>query len=310
MFKRVEKRRRKQEEEEELGLDDDMKEVLGINDTDSEESESDSDESESNAEDNAGDAAAEGEADGDEDDDDEDDEESSEDGEEPPISVQEALRDPVYIVSIQPDVKACIVCPGKLIKSAEAHERRWRQFTAFAKSSSAAPDSNAWDVLKLKSEQQPKLSLTPSTVSKRTEKREQMAARREKKRAAKIKAKAKAKASGEEPSPKPLKKKRKVEDAPAPAAQSDVPESTPGKPLKALKARSPRTDRLERQGKLVAKLAPHEPPGGRGKGNGKKKGPGGRGKQGDTGKGHDERGKRSRKDSKANEKSKPLQIFD
>src|SRR3984885_6996696 len=43
MYKRVEKRRRKKEEEEELGLDDDMKEVLGMQDTDSDESDSDSD---------------------------------------------------------------------------------------------------------------------------------------------------------------------------------------------------------------------------------------------------------------------------
>ena len=42
MFKRVEKRRRRQEEEEDLGLDAEMKQVLGIQDTDSEESDSDS----------------------------------------------------------------------------------------------------------------------------------------------------------------------------------------------------------------------------------------------------------------------------
>jgi hypothetical protein len=118
MFKRVEKRRRKQEEEEELGLDDDIKDVLGINDTDSDESDSDSDGSESEAE------GKEGEADGDEEkvEDEDEDEDSSDDGdeaEEPSISVAEALRDPVYVVSLQPDVKACIVCPGKLIKSAD-----------------------------------------------------------------------------------------------------------------------------------------------------------------------------------------------
>ncbi|KAJ7707462.1 hypothetical protein B0H17DRAFT_1325299 [Mycena rosella] len=287
MFKRVEKRRRKQEEEEDLGLDEDMKEVLGINDTDSEESDSDSDDSESEAEEDAG----EGEAGGDngEGEGEDSSDEGDDDAEEPPISVAEALRDPVYIVSLQPDVKACIVCPGKVFKSADiltlhraskAHERRWRQFSAFAKTADAAPDTNAWDVLKLKAEEQPKLSLTPSTVSKRTEKREKqkakMEARREKKREAKMKAKAKAKAAApaDGASSSPAPKKRKVEVA----APADAPESA--KPPKALKARSPRTDRLERQGKLHAQLAAHEPPGGRGKGNGKKKGPGGRGKQG------------------------------
>ncbi|KAJ7679056.1 hypothetical protein DFH06DRAFT_943799, partial [Mycena polygramma] len=197
MFKRVEKRRRKQEEEEELGLDEDARDVLGLNDTDSDESESDSDESESEAE-----GAEDGEEAGEEDQGDYDDGEDSseEDGaEEPPISVKEALRDPVYVVSIEPDVKACIVCPGKLLKKPEiltqhraskAHERRWQQFIAFAKESKAAADSNAWDVLKLRAEQQPKLSLTPSTVSKRSEKKEKakIEARRAKKREAKIKA--------------------------------------------------------------------------------------------------------------------------
>jgi hypothetical protein len=115
MFKRVEKRRRKQEEEEELGLDEDMKEVLGMNDTDSDESESDSDsDSDGNeAEEEAQEEDA-GEADEDEDSSDEEDA-----AEEPPISVREALKDPVYVVSLQPNIKACIVCPGKLIKSAE-----------------------------------------------------------------------------------------------------------------------------------------------------------------------------------------------
>ncbi|KAJ7158496.1 hypothetical protein C8R46DRAFT_393131 [Mycena filopes] len=179
MFKRVEKRRRKQEEEEELGLDEDAKDVLGLNDTDSDESESDSENSESDAE---GGAGVNEEAEGEEgEDEDEGSSEEEEEDDEPPISVAEALRDPVYVVSIQPDVKACIVCPGKLLKKPEiltlhraskAHDRRWRQFIAFAHISQAAPDSNAWDVLKLRAEKEPKLSLEPSTVSKRSAKRE------------------------------------------------------------------------------------------------------------------------------------------
>ncbi|KAJ7455214.1 hypothetical protein B0H11DRAFT_2287596 [Mycena galericulata] len=313
MFKRVEKRRRKQEEEEELGLDAEMKDVLGINDTDSEESESDS---ESDGEDAEG-GGTEGEADEEEEEEESDDSsEDSDAAEEPPISVEEALRDPVYIVSLQPDVKACIVCPGKLLKSTEvlnthraskAHERRWRQFIAFAKSSDAEPSANAWDVLKLRAEQQPKLSLaTPSTVSKRSEKREKqkakVAARRAKKREAKMKAKAKAATSETAADDSaPAKKKRKVENASVEA----VPESTELPKASKGPSRSPRNDRLERQGKLLAKLTSHVPPGARGKGNGKKKGPGG-----SNGKWKDDRGKRSKKDGKSNEKSKPLQIFD
>jgi hypothetical protein len=42
MFKRVARRVKKKEEEEALGIDEDMKEVLGMHDTDSEESDSDS----------------------------------------------------------------------------------------------------------------------------------------------------------------------------------------------------------------------------------------------------------------------------
>jgi hypothetical protein len=117
MFKRVEKRRRKKEEEEKLGLNEDMKEVLGMHDTDSEESDSDSDQSVSD------DDAASG---GEEDEEIEEgdfkegsihggEERAGEDGE-PAITVQEALRDPVYLISLQPEVKACIVCPGKLLK--------------------------------------------------------------------------------------------------------------------------------------------------------------------------------------------------
>lgn len=114
MFKRVEKRRKKKEEEEELGLDEDMKEVLGMQDTDSDESDSDSDPSltDQGAEDSTGElpeAENEGEDQSEEDDD-------KEEG--PTVTVQEALQDPVYLVSIQPDVKACIVCPGKLLKGA------------------------------------------------------------------------------------------------------------------------------------------------------------------------------------------------
>lgn len=108
MFKRVDKRRRKKEEEEKLGLDEEVKSILGIQDTDSEESESESgsDEDEEEA------SAAGGEMDS------EDEEEGEgEEEEDPSITVSQALKDPLYIVSILPDIKACIVCPGKLLKS-------------------------------------------------------------------------------------------------------------------------------------------------------------------------------------------------
>lgn len=107
MFKRADKRRRKKEDEEKLFLDQEMKEILGIQDTDSEESDSDSDEGEEEER-----ATNEEMNSGEEEEDEENDEE-----EDPSITVSQALKDPLYIISILPDVKACIVCPGKLLKS-------------------------------------------------------------------------------------------------------------------------------------------------------------------------------------------------
>ncbi|KAI0368693.1 hypothetical protein BV20DRAFT_454445 [Pilatotrama ljubarskyi] len=159
MFKRVAKHIRKKEREEELGLDGDMKEMLGMNDvdSDSDSSSSDSDEDGSDEEIPTRDGAfagaddsedeeeesgsgEEGAGELEEDDDESDGEGSGEDGEmegldeedeseegdedEPPLSVSEALQNPLYLVSLEPEVKACIVCPGKLIKNpimAEVH---------------------------------------------------------------------------------------------------------------------------------------------------------------------------------------------
>lgn len=122
MFKRVEKRRRKKEEEDELGLDEDTKEVLGMQDTDSDESNSDSDsDSDSGGSDvgedinGNGDEEVENDAEG-------GDEEDDSEAENPEITVQDALDDPVYLISLDPDVKACIVCPGKLLKHAKMIE--------------------------------------------------------------------------------------------------------------------------------------------------------------------------------------------
>ena len=131
MFKRVEKRIRKKEKEEELGLDEDMKEMLGMHaDTDSDESSSDSEDNSENEGRGPVEQGDEGEGDdGSEDEEEEHDEEaqdeeesglesdSEEEDEEPPMSVSEALQDPLYLVSLEPEVKACVVCPGKLLKN-------------------------------------------------------------------------------------------------------------------------------------------------------------------------------------------------
>lgn len=148
MFKRVEKRKRRQEEEEALGLDSEMKAILGVHDTDSDESQSsDGSEGEDSAlqgtEEEDNDAAELGESYTSEEDEDElandmtlsspsrallevgeedmeedeDDEEDDLVGEEPPLTVSEALSDPFYAVTQPTDAWACIVCPGKLLKT-------------------------------------------------------------------------------------------------------------------------------------------------------------------------------------------------
>ncbi|KAG1872253.1 hypothetical protein F4604DRAFT_1925873 [Suillus subluteus] len=150
MFKRVEKKRKKLEEEEELGIDEDMKELMGFNDTDSDESASDSDSSSDEHLD--ADELQSGEEDLEEAGDEMEDDDASDD-EEPPILLSEALRDPIYVVSLDPDVRACILCKGKVIKSTQmstvhkasiAHTRRFERFKTSA--AKYDPQSDAWQV--------------------------------------------------------------------------------------------------------------------------------------------------------------------
>ena len=129
MFKRIEKRIRKKEKEEELGLDEDTKEMLGMNDTDSDESDSSSDsDSDGGSEDEGLHAMGGAQLGGSDEEDGEEggeeegsepasDEEDEDEDEEPPMSVSEALQNPLYLVSLEPEVKACVVCPGKLLKN-------------------------------------------------------------------------------------------------------------------------------------------------------------------------------------------------
>ncbi|KAJ7814618.1 hypothetical protein B0H14DRAFT_3476913 [Mycena olivaceomarginata] len=198
---RVDKRRKRQEEEEELGLDEDMKEVLGLNDTDSDESDSDND-SESGSE--AADSADEVE--GEEGDEDDEDSSDDSDAEEPPISVEEALRDPVYVLLKNAEIlrlhrasKARLVLPSTvltffLILLYTGPRPPLAPIPRLCKSSNASPSSNAWDVLKQRAEEQPKLSLTegvgrPRNGIRTRGAKSQNAARREKKREANVKRK-------------------------------------------------------------------------------------------------------------------------
>ncbi|KAG2048410.1 hypothetical protein BDR06DRAFT_776781 [Suillus hirtellus] len=160
MFKRVEKKRKKLEEEEELGIDEDMKGFMGFNDTDSDESASDSDsgsDEHSDVQSGEEDLEEAGYEDGDE-----MEEEDASDGEEQPILLSEALKDPIYIVSLDPDVRACILCKGKVIKGTQmstvhkastrfrlpqAHVRRFERFKTFAAKSD--PQSDAWKIARM-----------------------------------------------------------------------------------------------------------------------------------------------------------------
>lgn len=131
MFKRVLKRKIRQEREEELGIDSEMKEVLGMQDTDSDESDSSSDEGDSEAEAEEQGSDEESEVDDEAEDDEEDGseeeldeaesvpEESDSDNEAqlPQMSVTDAVSEPIYLVSLDSEIKACILCPGKLLKN-------------------------------------------------------------------------------------------------------------------------------------------------------------------------------------------------
>lgn len=103
MFKRVDRRLKRKAEDEALGIDGELKQALGIPDTDSDESDSSSDSSEDEAQ------AEEEEEDvgGTEDEDDD---------AEVKMTVAQVLENPLYISPQDIDMTACFVCPTKLFK--------------------------------------------------------------------------------------------------------------------------------------------------------------------------------------------------
>ncbi|KAG7089427.1 hypothetical protein E1B28_011113 [Marasmius oreades] len=149
MFKRVERKRKKREEEAALGLDEETKEVLGMHDTDSDESQSEID-SENEELANDGESDDEGGSALDNTYEDDDITEKLY----PPIPLREALLDPLYTISQEPFLTGCLVCPGKILKSddmlqqhrtSKAHERRFKRFKSL--SEDADHDLNAWDIV-------------------------------------------------------------------------------------------------------------------------------------------------------------------
>ena len=129
MFKRVEKKLAKKKEEEELGITEEIKKAIGLNAVDSDDSTSD--ESEASSSSSTPQIPSKRKQSSEEDLDDGSDpapwghdlgvsEDSAGDDEDGPgvqMTVGEALRDPLFIVSIQPDIRGCIVCPGKVLKN-------------------------------------------------------------------------------------------------------------------------------------------------------------------------------------------------
>ena len=107
-----------------MGLDAETKEVLGLHDSDSDSSssgstsDSDSDSGDESAAEDVGVVNEQIDEDQETSEAGSDEEESEgSNDEEPPLSIQAALDDPLYITSIEHDIRACITCPGKLLKN-------------------------------------------------------------------------------------------------------------------------------------------------------------------------------------------------
>jgi len=195
MFKRVEKRFKRKQQEDELGIDEEMKDIFGLNNTDSDESSSDDDDpsdghllededtelggADENLDSDAG-------------------ENKQRVDERTLITVSEALNDPIFIASLDPEIKECIICPGKLLKGSvmvekhkssnactlslwsdsgaqltwispvQAHERRFKQFQHLAASATSAKAQVL--VMKATEERNAQGSIFPGT-SKRAEKK-------------------------------------------------------------------------------------------------------------------------------------------
>lgn len=132
MFKRVEKKLARRKKEEELGITEEIKGAIGLNDIDSDDSSSDEGEASSSSStpkisskrklsldddelDASSDPGSERQVSGVSDDSEGGDSDDDEPGVQ--MTVEEALHNPLYIVSIQPDIRGCIVCPNKVLKN-------------------------------------------------------------------------------------------------------------------------------------------------------------------------------------------------
>ncbi|EJU04982.1 hypothetical protein DACRYDRAFT_20551 [Dacryopinax primogenitus] len=146
MYKRVAKRIERHEREEKLGITEEEKEILGLQDTDTDESESSDSDEGSDKEDAEGfevgselDEMDERPQENGDDETDSDDDESLSDIV-PAVTVEQALKSPLYTFLGDTKTEGCFVCPGKFLASRNAselhvksssHKRRFRRFQAY-----------------------------------------------------------------------------------------------------------------------------------------------------------------------------------
>ncbi|KAG9119053.1 hypothetical protein FRC07_006119 [Ceratobasidium sp. 392] len=116
-----------------------MKEVLGMHDTDSDESDSGS--SSDSSQDNEDTPRSFGTVEKAVSDSEDSGSDHDDDGTEPPMTIAQALSDPLYSIRTSSDAKACIVCPGKELKHGQmvsvhaastTHLRRMKRFATLA----------------------------------------------------------------------------------------------------------------------------------------------------------------------------------
>ncbi|KAI0267753.1 hypothetical protein BC834DRAFT_57597 [Gloeopeniophorella convolvens] len=204
MFKRVDRRRKRKEEEETLGLDEEMKDVLGLQDTDSSESESDASSSSSASSSSASargrktqaarstkkrkrrdavssankDEDNDSDASNDEDEDEGEDAQTADDAESDfSVTIASALREPVRLIIAEPEAWICAICPNKTLKhsvmvkvheGSRFHQRRFKRIQELAMG--VDPDDDLQILLdKLGAEGRPKAD--EAALSHRAEKR-------------------------------------------------------------------------------------------------------------------------------------------
>ncbi|KZP00501.1 hypothetical protein CALVIDRAFT_533510 [Calocera viscosa TUFC12733] len=147
MYKRIAKRIERHEREDKLGITEEEKEILGLNDTDSDES--DSEESDDQGDDSE--ASVDGEDNSAEleislrdaqesDHEDEEDEIESLGDLIPPMPIDQALKSPLYDFLATAKGQGCVICPGKILASENAanlhinalsHKRRLKRFQIY-----------------------------------------------------------------------------------------------------------------------------------------------------------------------------------